>query len=91
MSTQPPENGTPAGKDPRFAGVSGGVEIAEGAGGSDVSAEVKTYTVKPGDSLSKIAKALYGDANRWKEIHAANREEIKDPDKIFPGQVLRLP
>lgn len=86
---QTPENN--GGKDLRFAGVTGGVEIAEGAGGKEAVQEEKTYTVKPGDSLSKIAKALYGDANRWKEIHQANLDQIKDPDKIFPGQVLRLP
>lgn len=86
---QTPENN--GGKDPRFAGVTGGVEIAEGAGGAQTVQQEKTYTVKPGDSLSKIAKNLYGDANRWKEIHEVNQDEIKDPNKIFPGQVLRLP
>lgn len=50
-----------------------------------------THTVVAGDTLSKIAKATYGDANRWREIFEANKDLIKDPDKIYPGQTLRLP
>jgi nucleoid-associated protein YgaU len=50
-----------------------------------------TYTVKSGDSLSKIAKHHYGHAGEWKRIFEANRETIKDPDLIHPGQVLRIP
>ena len=49
------------------------------------------YTVKKGDSLSKIAKALYGNAMKYTEIFEANREVIKDPDLIYPGQQLRIP
>lgn len=51
----------------------------------------KTYTVARGDSLSKIAKTVYGDANRWREIFEANRDQIENPDLIHPGQVLKLP
>jgi len=51
----------------------------------------KTYTVKAGDTLSKIAKAHLGDANAYMEIFEANRDQLKDPDKIQPGQVLRIP
>ena len=51
----------------------------------------QTYVVKPGDSLSKIAKELLGDANRWKEIFEANQDTLKDPNLIHPGQELRLP
>ena len=50
-----------------------------------------TYVVKKGDSLSKIAKAVYGDANKWKAIHQANRDTIPNPDLIYPGQVIKLP
>ncbi len=50
-----------------------------------------TYTVKPGDSLSLIAKNLWGDAIRWKEIFEANRDQIKDPNLIRVGQVLKIP
>lgn len=49
------------------------------------------YTVKSGDSLSKIAKAYYGNAMKYPEIFEANREVIKDPNLIYPGQVLRIP
>jgi len=50
-----------------------------------------TYTVKPGDSLSKIAKQLLGNGNAYMEIFNANRDQLSDPDKIQPGQVLKIP
>jgi len=53
--------------------------------------ETEFYTVKKGDSLSKIAKAYYGDAMKYPVIFEANREVIKDPNLIYPGQVLRIP
>jgi nucleoid-associated protein YgaU len=46
------------------------------------------YEVQAGDSLSKIAKQVYGDASRWKEIWEANKAEIPNPDLIHPGQQL---
>lgn len=49
------------------------------------------YTVEKGDSLSKIAKAHYGDAMKWKTLFEANREVIEDPDLIYPGQRIRIP
>jgi len=52
---------------------------------------VVMYTVQRGDSLSKIAKAHYGDAMKYPVIFEANRPMLKDPDKIYPGQVLRIP
>jgi nucleoid-associated protein YgaU len=51
----------------------------------------QTYTVASGDSLSKIAKRYYGDANQWHRIHEANRDQISNPDLIHPGQKLRIP
>ena len=51
----------------------------------------ETYTVKGGDSLSKIAKQFYGDANEYMRIFYANRDQIKDPDLIHPGQKLVIP
>ncbi len=51
----------------------------------------KTYTIQPGDSLSKIAKRELGNANAWNLIHEANKDEIKDPNKIYPGQVIKIP
>jgi LysM repeat protein len=55
-----------------------------GAGG-------RTYTVKAGDTLSKIAKEHLGDANAYMKIFDANKDQLTDPDKIKPGQVLTLP
>jgi nucleoid-associated protein YgaU len=49
------------------------------------------YTVVKGDSLSKIAKAHYGDAMKYPVIFEANKPMLTDPDKIYPGQVLRIP
>jgi nucleoid-associated protein YgaU len=49
------------------------------------------YTVQSGDTLSKIAKQFYGDANRYSAIFEANKPMLKDPDEIYPGQVLRIP
>lgn len=49
------------------------------------------YTVKSGDTLSKIAKAHYGDAKLYNAIFEANKPMLKDPDKIYPGQALRIP
>jgi nucleoid-associated protein YgaU len=54
-------------------------------------AEAKYYTVVSGDSLSKISKAQYGDANKYMAIFEANRPMLQHPDKIYPGQVLRIP
>ena len=59
------------------------------SGGSSTAAKI--YEVKPGDSLSKIAKHEYGDGNAWRQIFEANKDLIKDPDKIFPGQKLKIP
>lgn len=53
--------------------------------------EAVLYTVKSGDTLSKIAKAHYGDARKYPQIFEANKPLLKDPDKIYPGQVLRIP
>ncbi len=49
------------------------------------------YEVKSGDTLSKIAKQFYGDANKYDLIFRANQPLIKDPDEIYPGQTLRIP
>jgi nucleoid-associated protein YgaU len=57
-----------------------------GAGGAQTS-----YTVKAGDTLSKIAKEHLGDANSYMHIFEANRDQLSDPDKIKPGQVLKIP
>lgn len=61
---------------------------AAGAGGQSGQ---RTYTVKSGDSLSKIAKEMYGDATQYNKIFDANRDKLSDPNKIFPGQELVIP
>ena len=49
------------------------------------------YICGEGDSLSKIAKHLYGDAQKWRKIYDANRDQIKNPDLIYPGQTFTIP
>ena len=53
--------------------------------------ESKFYTVRGGDSLSKIAKEFYGNANAYMQIFEANKPMLSHPDKIYPGQTLRIP
>lgn len=65
---------------------------AAGAGKAPAApAAAKTYTVKAGDTLSAIAKTHLGSANAYMQIFDLNRDQLADPDKIKPGQVLRLP
>lgn len=67
-------------------------DVQSGASSTAPAAVVyETYEVKPGDSLSKIAKHFYGDGNAWKPIFEANTPPLKDPNKIFPGQKLKIP
>jgi len=61
------------------------------ATGGGAGAESKTYTVKSGDTLSRIAKEKLGDAGAYMDIFNANRDQLSDPDKIKPGQVLKIP
>ena len=61
------------------------------ATGAAQSSPPATYTVKSGDTLSKIAKELLGDASAYMSIFNANRDQLSDPDKIKPGQVLKVP
>lgn len=49
------------------------------------------YVIQKGDTLSHIAKRFYGNANEYHKVFEANREVIQDPDKIFPGQKIRIP
>ena len=57
----------------------------------NAKAQATTYTVKAGDTLSKIAKTHLGDANAYMKIFEANKDQLSDPDKIKPGQVLKIP
>lgn len=62
-----------------------------GGPGMGRTLEGHTYTVQEGDTLSEIAEEELGDAGRWEELFEANRPMLDDPDRIYPGQVLRLP
>lgn len=61
------------------------------APGAGASTGAPTYTVKSGDTLSKIAKEHLGDANAYMQIFNMNKDQLGDPDKIKPGQVLKMP
>jgi nucleoid-associated protein YgaU len=63
----------------------------QATGPSPAATSGTTYTVKPGDTLSKIAQQHLGDAGAYMTIFEANKDQLKDPDKIFPGQVLKIP
>ena len=66
-------------------------DLSAAAAAVAAGTQTRSYTVKAGDTLSKIAKAHYGDASQYQKIFEANRNQLKDPDKIFPGQVLVIP
>ena len=81
---------------PDFGNVDSRVESTErsvnrGGAGSVGRTTTRLYTVVAGDTLSHIAQRHYGDAGRWPAIFDANRDKLSDPDRIFPGQVLRIP
>ena len=66
-------------------------DVRSGSSTTADTGRARTYTVVAGDSLSKIATREFGDANKWHAIYEANRDTIKNPDLIHPGQVLNLP
>ncbi len=78
-------------KKPDFSNVQSGGSSTAPQAPDAAPPKIETYTVQSGDSLSKIAKRIYGDANAWKTIFEANRDQIKDPDLIHPGQILKVP
>jgi len=61
------------------------------ANASTQASSPRTYTVQSGDSLSKISKQFYGDANQYNKIFEANRDILSDPNRINPGQTLKIP
>ena len=76
--------------------MAGNIEGVEAVDTSGVTAPAQTvtvefYTIQKGDTLSGIAKTFYGKASAYPKIFEANREVIKDPDLIYPGQVIRIP
>jgi uncharacterized protein YidB (DUF937 family) len=64
---------------------------AVATGTEPAATSVRTYTVSSGDTLSHIAKQFYNDSNQWPRIFDANRDILSNPDRIFPGQHLRIP
>lgn len=74
--------------DIQATGTATGATPSATAGGA---AAGETYTVKAGDTLSKIAKALLHDGNAYMKIFEANRDQLSDPNVIKPGQVLKIP
>ena len=85
-----------ADKKPDFSDVTGGSSSTApppvaAPNPTPTPAAPRTYTVVAGDNLSKIAKNLLGNANRWREIHQLNADTVKNPDQIRPGQVLKIP
>jgi nucleoid-associated protein YgaU len=82
--------------DPSFSDLTADIDApaaaaaaAASAGGPSSSA--RTYTVQPGDSLSKISKQFYGDANKYMKIFEANKDKLSDPDKVRAGMDLVIP
>jgi nucleoid-associated protein YgaU len=76
------------------ADLTADISVAPGQGGpagGTAAPSGRTYTVKAGDTLSKISKQFYGDANQYPKIFEANRDKLSDPDKIKPGQELKIP
>ena len=76
-----------AGNTPGIAQVDDQLEVDE----PEPPKPSQYHRVAAGDSLSKIAKQFYGDAMKYPVIFEANKPMLKDPDKIYPGQVLRIP
>jgi nucleoid-associated protein YgaU len=76
---------------PDFSDVRSGASSSAPKAGTGTDTEHQKYTVKKGDSLSLIAKQVYGDASKWKQIYEANKDQIKNPDLIYPDQVLEIP
>lgn len=85
-SSTVPSGGGTAGT-PDFSNVRSGSSTVQGGGATGV----QTHTVEKGDTLSAIAKQFYGKASQWHAIYEANRDQLDDPDRIFPGQVLKIP
>jgi LysM repeat protein len=82
--------------DPTYSDLTCDISIdpsipAPAAAAAAPSGNGQTYTVQPGDSLSKVAKQFYGDANRYMDIFRANQDKLTDPNRISVGQKLAIP
>ena len=89
-----PRQAGPAAQPPSKSGGSAkptAVRALEAAAAAATEGPAKFYTVVKGDTLSKISKEFYGSAQKYNRIFEANRPLLQHPDKIYPGQVLRIP
>jgi nucleoid-associated protein YgaU len=77
--------------DPSLSDLMADIRIDSSIPAPTEAAVAQTYAVQPGDTLSKIAKQYYGDANKYMKIFEANRDQLSDPDKIKAGQTLKIP
>ena len=80
--------------DPSYSDLTADITVAAAgahAAGTAAGGGMQTYTVKSGDTLSKISQQFYGTAGQYMRIFEANKDQLKDPDKIQPGQVLHIP
>lgn len=77
--------------DPSLAPARSAAAAGAGAATAGGGAGQKTYKVQPGDTLSKIAKEFYGNANEYNRIFEANRDKLQNPDKVQAGQELVIP
>jgi nucleoid-associated protein YgaU len=81
--------------DPTYSDLTADFDVdapaAAAAPTSDPSVKEQTYTVKAGDSLSKISQEFYGHANAYQKIFEANRDQLSDSDHIRAGQTLKIP
>jgi len=81
--------------DPNFSDLIADIQAPAAAAAAAVGVAstpaARTYTVQPGDSLSKISKQFYGDANKYMKIFDANKDKLSDPDKVKVGTELLIP
>jgi len=80
--------------DPNFSDLIADIQspaAAAAAAGASSTPAARTYTVQPGDSLSKISKQFYGNASMYMKIFEANKDKLDDPDKVRAGMDLRIP
>lgn len=79
--------------DPTYSDLTADIQAPQAAAAAVAGASTsgRTYTVQPGDSLSKISKHFYGDPGQYMKIVKANSDQISDPDKIKPGMKINIP
>jgi nucleoid-associated protein YgaU len=71
--------------------ISGESAYSESLGSETTASNLTKYTVGKNDTLQKISKKFYGTTKKWNKIYEANKDTLKGPDKVYPGQVLNIP